>query len=181
MESNQTNVEFRKGNAEKLFFPKSSFNLVISNQAFHWIANKEVALNEMFRVLKPKGKVALVFQGGLSFEDLFRAYDRVRERHPEYALFETPRSPTLEETRKLFNNVGFKENKIYQIEKAIRIPPSFLWSNKDLTTSPWKIGFSLEDAKEVQKEIREELQSIKQNNWDKTVVYYIFGIGTKKS
>ena len=180
LEFNRFNVEFCKGNAEKMDFAESSFDLIISNQVFHWITNKEAALEEMFRVLKPKGKVALVFQGGPSFENLFEAYDKVRQYHPEYALSKSPRSPTLKETKELFENVGFEEKSVYQIRKTTSIHPSFLWTNKDLTTSPWKIGVSLEKAEEVQREIRTELKRKRRDEWDKTTIYYIFGIATKK-
>lgn len=181
LECNQTNVEFSKGNAEKIDYPESSFDLIVCNQVFHWIINKKAVLKEMFRVLKPNGKAALAFQGGPSFKELFEAYNKVRQRHPAYALSRSPRSPNLEETRELFKSVGFEQSSFYQIQKKVRIPASFLWSNKDLTTSPWKIGVSLEKAEEVQREIRAELQKKRRNNWDQTTLYYVFGIGTKKN
>ena len=58
-----SNVEFSKGDAERLDFPDSSFDLTVSNQAFLFLPNKQKALNEMFRVLKPMGQTALLFFG----------------------------------------------------------------------------------------------------------------------
>ena len=49
------NVKFSKSDAEKMIFPKSSFDLVYSNQMFHWIMDKEKMLREVLRVLRPTG------------------------------------------------------------------------------------------------------------------------------
>ncbi|MDF2876371.1 MAG: ubiE 3 [Sporomusa sp.] len=54
------NAVFRIGNAEDLSpFSDDSFDIVYLNSVFHWVLNKEVALLEIFRVLKPGGKVGI--------------------------------------------------------------------------------------------------------------------------
>ncbi len=172
-ESGQANVEFSKGEAEKPDFPESSFDIIVSNQVFHWVQNKKGLVEAMFRLLKPDGKGALIFQGGPSFDELFKAYDRVSQRHPEHKLFERPRSLSLEETEGLFEEAGFKINRIFAIHEITYINPSLFWTNNDLTTSPWKIGLSLEIAKQVQREVAWELLKIKPENPLRTTVYDI--------
>ena len=55
------NVEFCKGDAEQLDFPESSFDLIVSNQSFFFLSDKQKALNEMFRVIKSRGQTPLLF------------------------------------------------------------------------------------------------------------------------
>ncbi len=53
-------VEFRDGSAENTNLPDNSVDLVTCFQAFHWF-HPESTIKEFARILKPKGKVALVW------------------------------------------------------------------------------------------------------------------------
>jgi arsenite methyltransferase len=54
------NFEARVGQAENLSeFADATFDVVYLNSVFHWVAEKPRALAEMFRVLKPGGRVGL--------------------------------------------------------------------------------------------------------------------------
>jgi SAM-dependent methyltransferase len=59
LESGLTNVEFREGYLESLPVPDSWANVIISNGVLNLVPNKEVALLEMFRVLKPGGRIQI--------------------------------------------------------------------------------------------------------------------------
>jgi ubiquinone/menaquinone biosynthesis C-methylase UbiE len=54
-----TNVTFQVGDAEALPFPEGSFNAIISNGVFNLTLDKEKALREAHRVLKPGGRLRL--------------------------------------------------------------------------------------------------------------------------
>lgn len=52
-------VSFQVGNAEGLAFPNDSFDVVISNGVLNLTVDKEKALGEAYRVLKPGGRLML--------------------------------------------------------------------------------------------------------------------------
>lgn len=56
------NVTFQEASAEDLPFPDTSFNVVISNGVFNLIPDKVKALKEVFRVLKPSGRLMFADQ-----------------------------------------------------------------------------------------------------------------------
>jgi ubiquinone/menaquinone biosynthesis C-methylase UbiE len=56
--NNDKNASYKIGTAEDLsFLNDESIDVVYLNAVFHWVVDKEKALNEIFRVLKPGGKV----------------------------------------------------------------------------------------------------------------------------
>ncbi|MDM8540070.1 methyltransferase domain-containing protein, partial [Desulfococcaceae bacterium HSG9] len=56
------NVTFKKASGENLPFPGDSFDVVISNGVINLIPDKEKALTEIFRVLKPGGRLMMADQ-----------------------------------------------------------------------------------------------------------------------
>ncbi|MGB3637037.1 MAG: class I SAM-dependent methyltransferase [Rivularia sp. (in: cyanobacteria)] len=59
-ESHQ-NVEWKNGSAEATNLPDASVDLITCFQAFHWF-KPESTLTEFRRILKPQGRLAIVFQ-----------------------------------------------------------------------------------------------------------------------
>ncbi|MDD5643546.1 MAG: methyltransferase domain-containing protein [Syntrophales bacterium] len=53
------NVTFQVGEAESLPFPDNDFDVIISNGVFNLTLDKEKALKESHRVLKPGGRFML--------------------------------------------------------------------------------------------------------------------------
>ncbi|MCH9009625.1 MAG: methyltransferase domain-containing protein [Chloroflexi bacterium] len=58
-EMGATNVEFMYGVADALPVPENSFDVVISNGVFNLVPAKARALQEMYRVLKPGGRLQI--------------------------------------------------------------------------------------------------------------------------
>ncbi|AFY53210.1 methylase involved in ubiquinone/menaquinone biosynthesis [Rivularia sp. PCC 7116] len=63
------NVEWKNGSAEETNLSDASVDLITCFQAFHWF-NPEPTLSEFRRILKPKARLAIVFQD-INREDEF--------------------------------------------------------------------------------------------------------------
>ncbi|MDY6898368.1 MAG: class I SAM-dependent methyltransferase [Cyanobacteriota bacterium] len=67
------NVKWKKGTAEATNLPDASVDLITCFQAFHWF-NPQPTLLEFRRILKPKGRLAIVFQDINRDDEFTQAY-----------------------------------------------------------------------------------------------------------
>jgi len=174
-----SNVEFIKGDAERLEFPESSFDLVLSNQVFHFILNKQKALDEIFRVLKPMGQVALLFFGESTGRELEEIGKKIRSRHTEYSWPEPQRLLSLKETQELLDRSGFKKTKIFPTQFTDYANLSGFVPFVDAPSNLWRIDLPSKIGEMVAKELREEMASTQTEKGFKMTVYIIFAYAQK--
>ena len=97
------NLSIIVANAETLQFADNSFDAIICFGIFPHFDNKQVALNQFYRVLKFEGK--LIIAHALSREE-------VKHHHQNIPEVAEDKLPNQKEMRKLLNRTGFKEIKI---------------------------------------------------------------------
>lgn len=102
--SNQeNNISFQPADALKMPFPDNSFDVVIAQAFFILIDNKETALKEIYRVLKPGG-----YFGSLELSwfktPLKEVYDELLEKACTTFI---PRTVKFEEWEKFFKSANF--------------------------------------------------------------------------
>jgi len=90
---------FKLGDAENLFFKNNFFDCVLSTEAFHHFPDPDLALKEIFRVLKINGKIIIT---DITFKSRFikRLFKILEPGHVKIY--------TKEEFMELFKNNGFK-------------------------------------------------------------------------
>jgi ubiquinone/menaquinone biosynthesis C-methylase UbiE len=174
-----SDAEFIKGDAERLEFPESSFDLVLGNQVFQFVLDKQKALNEILRVLKPMGQVALVFFGESTGKEIYEIYNRIRSRHTEYSMPDPLELVGLKETQELFDRSGFKKTRIFPLQLIDYADPSGYVTAVDAPPTPWRISLPAELAEVVAKEIKEEMTKTRTEKGFKTTIYNIIAYAQK--
>lgn len=76
-------VEFRHGSAENTQLPNASVDLVTCFQAFHWF-NPEPTLREFVRILKPRGRLAVVWHNRDRRDEFTNAYSLLTKKAANY-------------------------------------------------------------------------------------------------
>lgn len=110
---NHQNLSLQDGTAENTNLPESSVDLVTCFQAFHWF-NPELSLAEFRRILKPQGRLAVVFNNRDRNDEFTAEYSRIVRG----ASNNHPAESKMKSTEPLFETSYFKNfceyNFIYQ-------------------------------------------------------------------
>ena len=99
--SHLKNVQVKQGNIEETAFPPEHFDAVVCFGVFPHIDNKEKALQNIHRILKPNGK--LVVAHALSSEEL-KIHHRKASKHVAYDMM-----PEKTEMWNLLEHAGFTQ------------------------------------------------------------------------
>ncbi|WP_256381559.1 class I SAM-dependent methyltransferase [Thermococcus sp. EP1] len=110
-------VKFIRASAYSLPFEENTFDLVLSITMFEFIHKPELALNEIYRVLRPGGEVVIGTMNGKSLWFIFKRIKSLFEETAyRYARFYTP-----SELERLMKGAGFEDVE----SKGIIFFPSF--------------------------------------------------------
>jgi ubiquinone/menaquinone biosynthesis C-methylase UbiE len=84
-ERQTANACFLRGEAEQLPFPDAAFDLVTCQFSFHHMPRPEPALKEMFRVMKPEGRMLIIDSLGPESDEKFELHNRIENlRDPSH-------------------------------------------------------------------------------------------------
>jgi ubiquinone/menaquinone biosynthesis C-methylase UbiE len=145
------NVRFAKGDAENLDFPDATFDVVISNMSLQFFPDKQRALSEMHRVLKPGGRLAILFGAGPMFQEVWEV---------------------LEE------GAGFERTHVYARHRLTYSEPEFI-INDIPYAGCWKISLPEDVLPEFVDEITEKLTETRTGKGFRATWYVILAYGTK--
>lgn len=102
-------VEFKTSTAEATNLPDNSVDIVTCFQAFHWF-NPEPTLTEFHRILKPYGRVAVVWNHRNRKDQFTKEYSQILKQASKYHLAENEKRSSsifsLEESQ-LFANLNY--------------------------------------------------------------------------
>ncbi|NJM19557.1 MAG: class I SAM-dependent methyltransferase [Richelia sp. SM1_7_0] len=89
---NHSNVEWQDGTAENTHLPDASVDLITCFQAFHWFT-PEPTLSEFRRILKPQGRLAVVWNNRDNNDEFTAEYSRIvraaSNNHPAESRMES--------------------------------------------------------------------------------------------
>jgi len=114
-----TNVEFIKGDIEKMPIETNSIDVVVSNCVLNLVPDKKLAFKNMFRVLKTKGHFCI--SDVVLLGDLPEALVKDAEMYAGCVAGAIQKDEYLE----IIKNSGFK-NIVVQKEKEIKLPDEIL-------------------------------------------------------
>ena len=77
-----TNAQFGIGDALNLDFEDNSFDIIMSSNAFPWVADRPRFLSEVYRVLKPTGRFGLVSLSDACYREFAGVFKSVAQEHP---------------------------------------------------------------------------------------------------
>jgi ubiquinone/menaquinone biosynthesis C-methylase UbiE len=133
-------IEWRQGTAEEMPFARSSFDVILSQQAFQFLGDRSQALTEMRRVLAPGGRAVVSVLRSIEHNRTYRPVIEAFARHGGSDLGAMMEAPfqrwSRDELRELALGAGFESVSVTLAVIPARFPsiPEFLqW---ELSSSP---------------------------------------------
>ncbi len=152
-------IEWREGDAANMPFRDGQFDAVICQHGIQYFSNRDVALAEMRRVLKSRGRLIASLWRGIEFNPGHRIVAEVLERNVNNEAGATRRAPfTLsqrEEIRQLFANAGFADIVICLSPRITRFPSAEAMVRIMMAGTPLGAAMDKSDAQTLQKVIDE--------------------------
>jgi ubiquinone/menaquinone biosynthesis C-methylase UbiE len=119
------NIEFIEGSAESLDISDNSMDKVVCQQGFQFFPNKKTAANEIYRVLKPRGKAIISTWCPVSECEIFGIICDTLESMNLNEISQMMRVPfdflTQEELLQSFSDIGFSDIQFSKQEQILFI------------------------------------------------------------
>ncbi len=181
-------ISWLQGNAQTLPFAENSFDLLISHNAFHWFPDRGLALQEIRRVLKPTGRMALLFEGQTARKYSLNVRRRVLERHGLQAPsgFGNSAAPgeawnSLAGVEKLVEEAGLEIIDLWGRQSYYYLPVGIIVQQFRSTAAYWQAGLPEDKVTQILTEMEAELTAMATQRGFREVLYPINVIARKKS
>jgi ubiquinone/menaquinone biosynthesis C-methylase UbiE len=119
-------IEFLEGNALELPVPDTHFDVAMCQQAIMFLPDREQAVREMYRAVKPGGRVGLNVFRTPEFVPSFAYLIEALEKHAGPAAADFMRAPFVMESvaqmRSLFEQAGFVDIEVIVRVDTLRYP-----------------------------------------------------------
>jgi ubiquinone/menaquinone biosynthesis C-methylase UbiE len=134
-------VEWREGDAGALPFDVTSFDALFCQLGFQYFSNRQQAAREMYRVLKPSGRLVVLVWRAIAHSPGFAAVAAALERHVSPAAAAVMRAPfvfgdTTEELRGLLVQAGFRTVRISADVRMVRFASPAALVRHQVAASP---------------------------------------------
>lgn len=136
----EPSIDWREGAAEQLPMARSSFDAVLSQQAFQFFNDRITALREMRRVLAPGGRAIIGVLRSIEYNHTYQPVVDAFTRHGGSELGTMMQAPfqdwSIDELREMLQQSGFEDASIGIDVVPARFPsiPDFL--HHELSSSP---------------------------------------------
>jgi ubiquinone/menaquinone biosynthesis C-methylase UbiE len=161
-ESTAAPVKWYETSAEAMPLPDGAFDVVFSQVALQFMADKPAALREMHRVLTGGGRL---YVSTPSPTPLFDVIDETFVRHGMETAASFVRAVFSfndpSEARRLFQDAGFRDVEARRLEKPLRLPPprEFFWQYVKCTPIAAVVGQLAADTQSaIEREVVEGWQ-----------------------
>jgi SAM-dependent methyltransferase len=177
---------FSQGDAENLEYSDSMFDLAICNVAFHFFPDKEKALSEMHRILKPGGQTALLFPGMGGIQEATDIFLKIAGRHPEYPGFLEAvngfrgRLMSLEAALNLFLSSDFHVSDLYSRRSIGFVDPGIYIKDTPVYQDMWRSGVPPDAVSEIGEEMLVEFIKLSDSKGFKVSSVFIIAVLKKR-
>jgi ubiquinone/menaquinone biosynthesis C-methylase UbiE len=149
---------FMVGDAEHLELPDASFDLVICNSVYHWFPDRQRAVSEMARVLRPGGQALVNCVAAPGFAEFIRAVDQVWSRLFGERAAWVPALPTPDELMGHIKGAGLQlEHLEYEVDPAPVTDVAGFLKTMTVVAPTWLAGVPGGSAKAMMNGITEAL------------------------
>jgi ubiquinone/menaquinone biosynthesis C-methylase UbiE len=140
-------ITWRHGKAESLPFINNHFDVVVSQFGLMFFENQQAAIQEMFRVLRPGGHLAIAVWDTLEHTPGYAAMTRLLQRLFGDSVADSLRVPYVlgntEQLRTLFSSAGVPDVQIATIQGTARFPSIQFWVYTDIRG--WTLADTLDE------------------------------------